>query len=353
MEAFREQLRERSLLDEVELREVGCNGLCYAEPLVEITSKNGRSVLYHSVKPRSVAKLIESHLVGGEPVKRNALAVMEGEPVEGVPRFEDSPMIKGQVRIVMRNCGVIDPTDINHYIARGGYTGLVRALRMTGDEVIDEIKESGLRGRGGAGFPTWLKWSFAKKSPSDEKYVICNADEGDPGAFMDRSVLEGDPHAMLEGLMICGNAIGARTGYIYIRAEYPLAIERLNIALAQMKEAGLLGSNILGTGFGFDIIIKKGAGAFVCGEETALIASIEGERGMPRSRPPFPAVSGLFGKPTNINNVETLACVSAIMEKGPAEFSKLGTPESKGTKTFALAGKIQRTGLIEVPMGIT
>ncbi|UCD74163.1 MAG: NADH-quinone oxidoreductase subunit NuoF [Phycisphaerales bacterium] len=352
MEEFRHQLEEHSLTGEIEIKEIGCNGLCYAEPLVEITSANGERVLYHSVKPKMVAKLVESHLRDGEPVRRRALAVMEGDTLPGVPRFKELPMIAGQVRVVMRNCGVIDPTDINHYIARGGYSGLSRALEMDPEQVIDEIKSSGLRGRGGAGFPTGRKWAFARQSPGDQKYVICNADEGDPGAFMDRSVLEGDPHAVLEGLMISGYAIGAQTGYVYIRAEYPLANERLSIALAQMKEHGLLGSNILGRGFDFEILIKKGAGAFVCGEETALIASIEGKRGMPRSRPPFPAVSGLFGKPTNINNVETLASVSAIMEKGADWFSQYGTENSPGTKTFALAGKIERTGLIEVPMGI-
>ena len=261
-------------------------------------------------------------------------------------------MIKGQVRIVLRNCGVIDPANLNHYLARGGYLGLERALQMTPDAVIEEIKASGLRGRGGAGFPTGLKWSFARRSLGDDKYVICNADEGDPGAFMDRSVIEGDPHAVLEGLLIAGYAIGATHGYVYCRAEYPLAIARLHQAIGAMKEKGLLGQNILGSSFDFDITVKKGAGAFVCGEETALMQSIEGKRGMPRSRPPFPAVSGLFGKPTNINNVETLADVSAIMEKGAAWYAGYGTPRSPGAKTFALAGKINRTGLIEVPMGI-
>ncbi len=309
-------------------------------------------MLYQSIKPGLVKKLVESHLINGDPVVRHALAVMEGDELDGVPRFEELPVIKSQARVVMRNCGVIDPTNIGHYIARGGYTGLTNAFSMTPEDVIEEMKASGLRGRGGAGFPTGLKWSFARQSPGDEKYVICNADEGDPGAFMDRSVLEGDPHAVLEGLMISGYAIGAATGYVYIRAEYPLAIERLTVALKQMKEAGLLGEDILGSGFDFEIKIKKGAGAFVCGEETALIASIEGHRGMPRAKPPFPAASGLFGKPTNINNVESLASVSAIMEKGADWFAKFGTKKSKGTKTFALAGKIERTGLVEVPMGI-
>jgi NADH:ubiquinone oxidoreductase subunit F (NADH-binding)/NAD-dependent dihydropyrimidine dehydrogenase PreA subunit/(2Fe-2S) ferredoxin len=352
LEAFRGQLAEHGLEGEVALTEIGCIGLCYAEPLVEIAGSDGRRVLYRSVKPANVRLLVESHLVKGEPVTKKALAVMEGEALDGVPRFQELPVVAHQVRIVLRNCGVIDPTNIDHYLARGGYEGLHRALNMRPEEVIEEMIASGLRGRGGAGFPTGRKWAFARQAAGDEKYVICNADEGDPGAFMDRSVLEGDPHAMLEGLMICGYAVGAKTGYVYIRAEYPLAIERLKVALAQLKERGLLGSNILGTGFDFEIFIKKGAGAFVCGEETALIASIEGRRGMPRPRPPFPAVSGLFGKPTNINNVETLASVSAIMEKGAEWYARFGTEKSRGTKTFALAGKINHTGLIEVPMGI-
>jgi NADH:ubiquinone oxidoreductase subunit F (NADH-binding)/ferredoxin len=276
---------------------------------------------------------------------------MEGSD-EQVPAFADLPMIRPQVRIVLRNCGIIDPTNIDHYLARGGYSGMARAFAMGPERVIEEMKASGLRGRGGAGFPTGVKWGFARSSVADQKYVICNADEGDPGAFMDRSVLEGDPHAVLEGLLIAGYAIGATVGYVYCRAEYPLAIERLQGAIAQMRDQGFLGTNILGSGFDFEIKIKKGAGAFVCGEETSLMQSIEGKRGMPLSKPPFPAVSGLFGKPTNINNVETLAAVSAIMEKGAGWYAHYGTEQSRGTKTFALAGKITRTGLIEVPMGI-
>jgi NADH:ubiquinone oxidoreductase subunit F (NADH-binding)/NAD-dependent dihydropyrimidine dehydrogenase PreA subunit len=262
-------------------------------------------------------------------------------------------MLKPQVRIALRNCGTIDPEEINQYIARDGYRGLVRALSMTPEEVIEEIKKSGLRGRGGAGFPTGMKWEFCRKSPGTVKYIICNADEGDPGAFMDRSLLEGDPHAVLEGMLISAYAIGATEGYIYIRAEYPLAIDRLKIALRQMTEYELLGDNILGSGLNFHLKIKEGAGAFVCGEETALMASIEGKRGMPRSRPPFPAQSGLWGKPTNINNVETWANVSAIMLRGTAWYASYGSDKNKGTKTFALAGKINRTGLIEVPLGIS
>jgi NADH:ubiquinone oxidoreductase subunit F (NADH-binding)/NAD-dependent dihydropyrimidine dehydrogenase PreA subunit/(2Fe-2S) ferredoxin len=352
VESFREELDRKSISNEVKVYEVGCLGLCYAEVLVEMKGRCGGPVLYQGVNPEMAPKLVESHLVCGEPPNGNALAVMDDSPYGTIPSFSHLPMINGQVRIVLRNCGVIDPTNINHYIARGGYSGLARSLAMEPEKVIEEIKSSGLRGRGGAGFPTGLKWSFARRSPGDVKYVICNADEGDPGAFMDRSVLEGDPHAVLEGLAIAGYAIGASHGYVYCRAEYPLAIERIRKAIQDMTDLGLLGANVLNSGFDFDIKIKKGAGAFVCGEETALMASIEGQRGMPRSRPPFPAVSGLFSKPTNINNVETLASVSAVMEKGAEWYAGYGTEKSRGTKTFALAGKVNRTGLIEVPMGI-
>lgn len=352
LDAFEKELKGRHGSGEVALKEVGCLGLCYAEVLVEIRGGDGRRVLYQGVEPKMVKDLVESHLVQGKPVLKHALAVMEGESLDGIPLFAELPMIRNQERIVLRNCGVIDPGSVNHYIARGGYTGLARALTMGPEAVIEEVKASGLRGRGGAGFPTGMKWSFARRSPGDVKYVICNADEGDPGAFMDRSVLEGDPHAVLEGLAIAGYGIGASHGYVYCRAEYPLAIERLGHAIEEMKAKGFIGEKILGSDFSFDIRIKKGAGAFVCGEETALMQSIEGKRGMPRSRPPFPAISGLFGKPTNINNVETLAAVSAIFERGAAWYAGFGTEKSRGTKTFALAGKINRTGLIEVPMGI-
>ena len=349
---FRDELGKRNDLKDVVLAEVGCIGLCYAEVLVEMQGTDGRRVLYQAVRPSIVPKLVESHLLNGEPIAKYALAVMNGGSLDGVPGFKELPVMKHQERVVLRNCGIIDPSSIDHYIARGGYSGLARALSMSQQEVIDEISKSGLRGRGGAGFPTGRKWSFANKSPGDEKYVICNADEGDPGAFMDRAVLEGDPHAVLEGLMTAGYAVGAKTGFVYARAEYPLAIERIEEAIGQMREKKLLGDKILGSDFSFDIQIRKGAGAFVCGEETALMASIEGRRGMPRPRPPFPAVSGLFGKPTNINNVETLAAVSAIMEKGADWYAGFGPEKSRGTKTFALAGKINNTGLIEVPMGI-
>ncbi len=352
MQAFAGELAKQGLTEATDVVEVGCLGMCYAEVMVEIRGRDGKRVLYQGVEPRHAAALIEAQLVRGEAYLPLALAMMTGAD-EAVPTFADLPMIKPQVRIVLRNCGVIDPTNIDHYLARGGYQGMTRAFAMGPDQVIEEMKASGLRGRGGAGFPTGVKWGFARNSVADQKYVICNADEGDPGAFMDRSVLEGDPHAVLEGLLIAGYAIGASVGYVYCRAEYPLAIERLQTAIAQMRELGFLGADILGSGFGFEIKIKKGAGAFVCGEETSLMQSIEGKRGMPLSKPPFPAVSGLFGKPTNINNVETLAAVSAIMEKGAAWYAGYGTEKSRGTKTFALAGKITRTGLIEVPMGIS
>jgi len=354
-QAFADELNRQGLAAAADIYEVGCLGMCYAEVLVEIRGKDGKRILYQGVEPKHVPALIESQMLRGEPYLPLALAVMNGETDTdtNIPAFSELPIIGPQVRIVLRNCGIIDPTNISHYLARGGYSGMARALALPPDAVIDEIKASGLRGRGGAGFPTGLKWSFARNSTSDQKYVICNADEGDPGAFMDRSVLEGDPHAVLEGLLIAGFAIGATLGYVYCRAEYPLAIERLQGAIAQMRDHGFLGEDILGSGFGFEIKIKKGAGAFVCGEETSLMQSIEGKRGMPRSRPPFPAVSGLFGKPTNINNVETLAAVSAIMERGASWYAGYGTEKSRGTKTFALAGKITRTGLIEVPMGIS
>ena len=348
IEAFKDELNKAGLAGKVELVETGCIGLCYAEPLVEIRSANSPSVLYSKVSAKDVATLVKEHLIGGEPVKAKAIAVMADEEYKGIAPFKQHPMIALQRRVVLRNCGIIDPTSFSHYLARGGYKGLQRALSMTQDEVIDDVKLSGIRGRGGAGFPTGVKWSFAKASQNDVKYVICNADEGDPGAFMDRAVLEGDPHSVIEGLMIAGYAIGAKYGYIYARAEYPLAIARLKNAIAQAEEAGILKNK---DGFYFEIKIKKGAGAFVCGEETSLMASIEGVRAMPRPKPPFPANSGLFKKPTNINNVETLAAVSSILREGGAEYAKLGTEKSKGTKTFSLAGKIERTGLIEVEIG--
>ena len=335
-----------------DLYEVGCLGLCYAEPMVELACPGAPRVLYARLSPEDIPELLRDYFSGKSLREDLALAIMGGGSVNGIPAFDELPMLRGQVRIVLRNCGHIDPENIYHYIARGGYGGLAKALTMTPDAVVEEVKNSGLRGRGGAGFPTGVKWSFCRRSPGDEKYMICNADEGDPGAFMDRSVIESDPHSVLEGMAVAAYAIGAGEGYIYVRAEYPLAIERLRKAIAQAQQHGLIGDDILGSGFGFHVKIKEGAGAFVCGEETALLASIEGRRGMPRPRPPFPAQEGLFGKPTNINNVETLANVPVILERGSEWFSQYGTEQSRGTKTFALAGKVARTGLVEVPLGI-
>jgi len=351
LQTFNEELAQRSI--DAIVMQVGCIGLCYLEPLVDIIKPGYPRICYSSVSPEIVPELIEDYLIKDNPRPDLALGTIGDGEVEGIPKFFDLPMLKAQVRIILRHCGTINPEDINHYIAHGGYSGFARAIEMSPGEIIEEIKKSGLRGRGGAGFPTGLKWEFCRKSPGREKYLVCNADEGDPGAFMNRSVLEGDPHSVLEGMLIAAYAIGATHGYIYCRAEYPLALQRLNIALAKMKEYGLLGENILGSGFDFDLEIKEGAGAFVCGEETALMASIEGKRGMPCPRPPFPAQSGIWGKPTNINNVETLATVAAILQKGADWYTQYGTERSKGTKTFALAGKIKRTGLIEVPLGIT
>lgn len=350
-DTFKKDLAARSI--EADIHEVGDLGICYAEPLIEIGTPDGRRVMYQNVTEKMVPELIEDFIIKGDPRPDLALCTFGNVGISGIPTFEELPMMKKQVRVVLRNSGIIDPATINHYIARGGYSGLARALKMTHEEVIEEVKASGLRGRGGAGFPTGVKWGLARDSVSDLKYIICNADEGDPGAFMDRAVLESDPHAVLEGLAIGAYAIGANIAYVYARAEYPLAIQRLKKAIAQMEEFRLLGEDILGAGFNLLIKIKQGAGAFVCGEETALMGSIEGRRGMPTPRPPFPAQSGLHGKPTNINNVESLANVSEIMNRGAEWFSSYGTEKSKGTKTFALAGKINHTGLIEVPMGIT
>ena len=332
---------------------VGCLGLCFAEPLVELSKPGNLRILYGNVTPEKTPDLLRAYYCRGDLCADQAIAVMEGAAVDGIPLLTEHPMLKAQVRIALRNCGMIDPENINHYISRGGYSGLARALELTPEAVVEEVTKSGLRGRGGAGFPTGTKWSFCHRSKSDQKYMICNADEGDPGAFMDRSVLESDPHSVLEGMAIAAYAIGATAGYVYARAEYPLAIARLKKAIAQAEELGLLGDGILDSTFEFHVKVKEGAGAFVCGEETALMASIEGKRGMPRPRPPFPAQSGLYGKPTNINNVETLANVGPILARGSEWFSQYGTEKSRGTKTFALAGKIVRTGLIEVPLGTT
>ncbi|MFH0768868.1 MAG: NADH-quinone oxidoreductase subunit NuoF [Chloroflexota bacterium] len=350
LEVIKKELAQRNI--DAIVSTVGCIGLCYAEPLVDIIKPNRPRICYGNVTPEIITQLINDYIINNNPRPDLALGTIGEETIDGIPRLFDLPMLKPQVRISLRNCGYIDPTDIKQYIANDGYSGFVRALGMTPEAVIEEVKKSGLRGRGGAGFPTGLKWEFCRKSPGNVKYLICNADEGDPGAFMNRALLESDPHAVLEGMLIGAYAIGTTQGFIYCRAEKPLAIERLEIALAQMKQYGLVGENILDSGFSFQLEIRKGAGAFVCGEETALMASIEGERGMPRPRPPFPAQSGLWSKPTNINNVDTWGNVSAILQRGAEWYSKYGTETSKGTKTFALAGKVVRTGLIEVPLGI-
>jgi len=332
--------------NEVILKQVGCIGLCSYEPLVEVDI-DGKRTIYGDMTPALAQELVNSSF---SPTQTLREKVVYSNEIEEAP--ENRRMNK-QVRIVLANCGIIDPERIDEAISRGAYKALAKALKtMPPEEVIDEVYRSGLRGRGGAGFPTGLKWKFTRQAKEEPKYIICNADEGDPGAFMDRSVLEGDPHAVIEGMIICAYAVGASHGYIYCRAEYPLAIKRLNIALNQARQENFLGSDILGSGFNFDIEIKEGAGAFVCGEETALIASIEGKRGMPRPRPPFPAESGVWGKPTNINNVETYANVPWIIRHGANEFARYGTERSKGTKVFALAGKVAKGGLVEVPMGM-
>lgn len=330
----------------VRLIPTGCIGMCYNEPLVEVIDQNG-NYLYGNLDEKKLDNIIESHLVNSIPVEQYIVS-------SGSFETAHDSFFKKQVKIVLGRAGTINPESIDDYIGDNGYKALEKALKnMSWESVITEVKESGLRGRGGGGFPTGLKWSLARKNQGDKKYVICNADEGDPGAFMDRSTLEGDPHSILEGMTICAYAIGADEGYIYVRAEYPKAVQRLRKALEDSRERGFLGQGILGTDFNFDIHIKEGAGAFVCGEETALIASIEGKRGMPVIRPPFPAEKGLWGKPTNINNVETYANIPWIILNGAREYAKYGTEKSRGTKVFAMAGKIKRSGLVEVPMGIT
>ena len=347
--AFHEELEKRNLDKEILVVQTGCHGMCEMGPIVVIYPEG---TFYCRVQASDVTEIVQEHLVKGRPVPR--LLYTAPEDASKVPFYKDIPFYGKQHRIALKNCGYINPDNIEEYIARGGYEGLGKALTtMTPAQVIEEVKISGLRGRGGGGFPTGLKWSFAAKSPGPKKYVICNADEGDPGAFMDRSLIEGDPHSIIEGMMPGAYAIGADEGYIYCRAEYPLAIERLKTAIAQAEDFGLMGTDILGTGFNFTLHIKEGAGAFVCGEETALMGSIEGRRGMPMPRPPFPAVHGLWGKPTNINNVETWANVAQIIVNGGAWYASMGTEKSKGTKVFALTGKVKHTGLVEVPMGIT
>lgn len=347
--ALVEGLAERGVSDTITVKITGCIGCCDLGPVVTVMPQG---TLYHHVKPADVAEIIDTHLIGGNPVER--LMCKDPETQKLIEDYRDMPFFTSQKRIVLRNCGLIDPAEISEYIANDGYKALERAItQLTPDEVIDSLKRSGLRGRGGAGFSTGLKWELTKKAKSDIKYVVCNADEGDPGAFMDRSVLEGDPHSVIEAMTIAGYAVGAQQGYVYVRAEYPLAVERLGIAIIQAREAGYLKSPLFGSTFSFDLEIRVGAGAFVCGEETALLASIEGNRGEPRPKPPFPAESGLWGKPTLLNNVETYAAVCPIILNGPEWFSSMGTEKSKGTKVFAIAGKINNTGLAEVPMGIT
>ncbi|MCX7816475.1 MAG: NADH-quinone oxidoreductase subunit NuoF [Syntrophales bacterium] len=344
-----EELERKNLTREIKVVETGCNGFCAMGPILVVYPEG---IVYMTVKPEDIPELVEEHFLKGRVLER--LLYKEPSTEEVIPRMRDIPFFALQELRVLRNRGLIDPENIEEYIARDGYLALAKALTdMTPEEIISEITASGLRGRGGAGFPTGLKWKFCASSPGDIKYVICNADEGDPGAFMDRSILEADPHAVLEGMIIAAKAIGSKQGYIYCRAEYPLAIHRLNIAITQAKELGLLGKDILGTGFEFDIEIYQGAGAFVCGEETALMTSIEGKRGMPRPRPPFPAVSGLWQKPSILNNVETFANVPLIIRHGAHWFASVGTEKSKGTKVFALTGDVNNVGLVEVPMGTT
>ena len=346
------ELEAHGLADEIKVVQTGCFGLCALGPIMIVYPEG---TFYSRVTEADVTEIVEEHLLKGRVVDR----LVYNEPAAGNQKHEvaslsDTGFYKTQLRVALRNCGVINPEDIEEYIGVDGYQALGRVLtEMTPADVIDLMKRSGLRGRGGAGFPTGLKWEFAAKNVCDEKYVICNADEGDPGAFMDRSVLEGDPHAVLEAMAIAGYAIGAHHGYIYVRAEYPIAVKRLEIAIGQAREYGLLGKNIFDSGFDFDIDIRLGAGAFVCGEETALMTSIEGNRGEPKNKPPFPANKGLFGQPTVINNVETLANIPQIIVKGPEWFASMGTETSKGTKVFALGGKIVNTGLVEIPMGTT
>jgi len=344
---LQDQLSAKDLLDEIKIVETGCHGFCEKGPIMVVYPEG---VFYCQIKEEDVAEIVDEHLLKGRIVDR--LLFKEPMTEESIPSYKDIDFYKKQHRIALANCGKINPESIQEYIANNGYEAAGQALtNMSPDKIIEEVKNSGLRGRGGGGFPTGLKWQFARDNESDKKYVICNADEGDPGAFMDRSLLEGDPHRIIEGMIISGYAIGADEGYVYVRAEYPLAIERLEKAIADAKDLGLLGEDIFGSGFNFKLNIKKGAGAFVCGEETALMASIEGKRGMPNPRPPYPAERGLWGKPTNINNVETYANIPFIINEGSEAFSAIGTENSKGTKVFALTGKIKNTGLVEVPMG--
>ena len=348
-ENLNDAIKAAGMTDDVKVLQTGCFGFCEQGPIVKILPDN---TFYTQVKPEDANEIIAEHIVKGRKVER--LLYVDPEQEKHISDAKHMEFYKKQMRIALRNCGFIDPENIDEYIGRDGYAALAKCItEMTPEEVIDEMKKSGLRGRGGAGFPTGLKWQFARGYQADQKYVVCNADEGAPGAFMDRSILEGDPNSVIEAMAICGYAIGASQGRVYIRAEYPLAIQRLETAIGQAREYGLLGDNILGTDFSFDIQLCFGAGAFVCGEETALIHSMEGQRGEPTTKPPFPAESGFWGKPTNVNNVETLANVPVIFLKGADWFNQIGTEKSKGTKVFALAGKVNNVGLIEVPMGTT
>ncbi len=347
-DALKKEITEQGAQGDAQVVRTGCFGFCEKGPIVKVLPDE---TFYVTVKPADAKEIVAEHVIKGRPVKR---LLYDKSQSHVNTKLEDISFYQKQFRIVLRNCGVIDPEKIDEYIARDGYAALAKVLtEMTPDQVVDEMRKSGLRGRGGAGFPTWMKWKFSKEAAADQKYVVCNADEGDPGAYMDRSTIEGDPHSILEAMAIAGRTIGASKGVVYIRAEYPLAIEHLETAIKQAREYGLLGRDILGTGFDFDVEIRLGAGAFVCGEETALLASTMGKRGMPIPRPPFPAVSGLWQKPTVINNVETYANVPVIILRGGDWFAKIGTPKSTGTKVFALTGKINNSGLIEVPMGIT
>ncbi len=349
LETLREGIKANGLDKEITVVQTGCHGMCEAGPIVIVYPEG---TFYTHVKPQDAKEIVAEHLLKGRVVER--LLYKEAMHSEAVPHYKELPFYSKQVRLTLRNCGYIDPDSLEEYVARDGYQALAKVLtEKTPEQVVEDIKASGLRGRGGGGFSTGMKWMFCAKSPGPKKYVICNADEGDPGAFMDRSLLEGDPHAILEGMAIGAYAMGADEGYIYCRAEYPLAIKRLLKSITDAEEAGLLGENILGTGFNFTLHVKEGAGAFVCGEETALMNSIEGKRGMPRPRPPFPAIKGLWEKPSNINNVETWANVAQIMFHGPEWYANYGYDKSRGTKVFALTGKVNNTGLVEVPMGTT
>ena len=346
--ALEQELIDKGLSEEIKVIETGCNGFCAVGPVMLVQPEG---IFYQKLQVKDVPELVEEHFLKGRPVKRHFF--VESKSKETIPEMDDIPFFSNQVYRAMKNKGAIDPEVIDEYIARDGYFGAAKALNdMSPDDIVEQVKISQLRGRGGGGFSTGMKWMFAASSPGEEKYVLCNADEGDPGAFMDRSILESDPHSILEGMLIAAKAINARKGYIYCRTEYQLAIKRLNIAIAQAKDYGLLGEDILGSGFDFDIEIYQGAGAFVCGEETALMRSIEGMRGMPRPRPPFPALKGLWDKPTILNNVETLANIPQIILNGGEWYASIGTEKSKGTKVFALSGDVNNIGLVEVPMGV-